>query len=237
MKIEARKNIVEGFLIGAGAYMALFVIQVAIAPSTMQRGMQEKVEAGEHLAVSENEKTTSCNKDLSVQVDKSKLLQDQRDNQQQTINSDQNQLNVAQGTISACVVNEAKMNPRIMQSISVVAIPLADFDNKGRIGSLAPFISPRHLWELLIITNIRQNPPFKGILRCENSFDLISEPKMQGTGSMMHQSGPQPRQTSDKEQELRIFDMDAIWAPVRPVYLQVITSDKDIGKCSFEPKD
>jgi len=135
--------------------------------------------------------------------------------------------------IASCINNLVKMNPQIREHISVVMVPIASMDLKGRIDPGRVLLT-RYMTELFVLTNIPENQ-FHGILKCANRFDFQQVPQILTEATVIMTGTGPPKPLTDNSYEIRVDQSSTQWNPSHPAFMRVIGNDKNIGSCTFTP--
>jgi len=228
MRKKALDSVLEGVIIAIIAGAIVFAWKLINAPAEMQAATEQRVVGERALATQAQADWKTCTGDLSTQTVKAKLLGDQKDAQQVTIDSQQSQLNSQQGTMNSCVVNLGKMNPIINTKTGVTVISVATNTTPSPLRLGSPTIT--YFSAIVISTNRRLN--FEGRLKCTKAFILKSPPTLPMKHSGMMGSGTSVP-ISDKEFDLKNDDTAGEWDAADPIFLVITSNEKDIGPCTF----
>lgn len=234
MKTKVKEVVLEGLAITLLAALLVYLYQFFISPAEMQADSDQKTLTALKQEGDESRLLNVCGSKLQVQQDKVGLLIDQRDRQQETVTSEQNQLNGQQSTINQCVVSLSKMNPKVHERISVINVALAVTDVNGILITGKEGVVKRYYTVLFVLTN-EVEPVFHGTLRCANPFGFSESPRMVASTQTVITTNAPPTKINDREYEISAGSSGTEWAPARPVYMTVVTDQSEPGLCTFTP--
>ena len=177
----------------------------------------------------------SCLQDARVEEAYKRDLEGEVGSQRQTIDSERNMNAKQQADVNTCVVSLGKLNPKIREVVTVIAIPLYTFDPDTR--RLVGQYSAHKLYasELLITTN-EVKSRFHGKLRCDNSFIPLGGPQLPRSSQTIFSTNAEPSRISDREYEISATNSGVEWSPSFPAYLRVSTDTESPGNCTFTPQ-
>jgi hypothetical protein len=125
----------------------------------------------------------------------------------------------------------AKMNSKIVEEVSVIQVPFATQDIKGRVDP-GRVIIQKHIIELFVLTNILE-PHFHGILKCSKQFTIQVAPQIMTESNVIMSGGNLAKPLTDYSYELRVDQTPMEWNPSHPAFVRVLSNDADLGKCEF----
>ena len=160
MKIELKETLLKGVSIACIAALCVYICEWVNAPPAMQASARERADGELSLRLDAQSHLVGCASLLTTQTERARLLGEQKDSQQSIINSDQSQLNSQQSVVAECVVDLAKMNPKVREEIEVSDVLLGVMDSKKKSNSKSIYS------HLLILTTNETREVFRGILHC-----------------------------------------------------------------------